>query len=256
MYKIKKQYILSKAVMMITGIILFGFMGISYAAWSDDLEISSAISIGKIEPKFSGNYIRSLSTEKGSINFDGTRTQADLGELVLYEGEEISLSLHINNEGTMPIKSEGVTINQSGVSIQIQGHVIEPEDSVDITLSITALEPGEYDFNTNQIKILYKQNTPDESWEKELYVKGKIVVDELLLEESLKLEEVEGLENGLELEETFPETVGVEPEVEESLSQVNDTNLEVEETGLKGENGLGVKDIQSDPEKISQGVME
>lgn len=244
MYKIKKQYMLSKAVVIITGIILLSFMGISYAAWSEELEISNAVGIGKIDPKFSGSY-SFLSMEKGSMNFDGTRTQGDLGELMLCEGEEISLSLHINNEGTMPIKSEGVSINQNGISIQIQGHEIEPEDSADVILSIKALGLGEYDLNTNQIKILYKQNIPDESWEKELYIKGKIIVEEFL-----ELEEVEELETGLEAEETLPETVGEEPEVEESLPQVNDTNLEVEETGSE------VNEILSDTEQIPEGVLE
>lgn len=218
--------------MAVTGILLLNFMGISYAYWSEDLVINSSASMGKLDPKFG------IGTE---LSVDNSRTQADFGELILYEGEEVekSFNIQVNNEGTVPVKSGGVTIDQDGIYIQIPEHEIEPDMSANITLSIKATEginAGDYIFDASQIKILYKQGVSNEGWEKELYISGKVVVKESELEE-LELEELgtvlgaeevlpETKESGAE--ETLPEPLGEVPELEQKLTEEDNTNLEGE----------------------------
>lgn len=232
MYKRRKYYVLGKAVMVVTGILLLNFMGISYAYWSEDLVINSSASMGKLDPKFG------IGTE---LSVDNSRTQADFGELILYEDEEVekSFNIQVNNEGTVPVKSDGVTIDQGGISIQIPEHEIEPERSANITLSIKATEginAGDYIFDASQIKILYKQGVSNEGWEKELYISGKVVVKEPELEE-LELEELgtvlgaeevlpETKESGAG--ETLPEALGEVPELEQKFTEEDNTTSEGE----------------------------
>lgn len=262
MYKRRKNYVLSKTVMVVTGVFLLNFMGISYAYWSEDLEINSSASIGKMDPRFG------TDTE---LSVDNSRTQADFGEFILYEDEEVEKSfiIQVNNEGTVPVKSNGVTIDQGGVSIQIPEHEIEPESSANITLLIKTtkgINAGEYIFDTSQIKILYKQGISNEGWEKDLYISGKVVVKEPKLEE-LELEElgtvlgaeevlpetkVVGAEEDLpetkvaEAEEILPEALEEVPELEQKSTGEDNTNLEVEESEIKKETEPKAEEIQSE----------
>lgn len=133
MVKRKKRGIGGKQLIIISSIIALNAMGVSYAYWTDRLQIITTLTTGNIHPEFikdSPNikYIEketnsgeqcsvTLNKLKATISKD-RRTMNITG--TIEEGYNAIITYGIFNDGTIPVKYQDIDqINISGTNIDV-----------------------------------------------------------------------------------------------------------------------------------------
>jgi predicted ribosomally synthesized peptide with SipW-like signal peptide len=158
----RKKKPVGRSIIILAAIVMINFAGVSYASLNDKLQITNSITAGSIKPYFkvdignSGNYIEANSNEnKNSLVGTVCGNEMNVGgELLL--GASKSISYHVANEGTVPMKFQGMESTMDGGGLQFNVNTQnnsfnEVEDGV---LNIKGVEPGVYNF---KIELLYKQ---------------------------------------------------------------------------------------------------
>lgn len=157
-------------------VIGLGFVGVSYAAWTDSLKINTLLTTGMVKVAFSDPVIQNDQTS-------GLKAEID-GDTLLIEGEvaantDILVKYTIDNNSTIPVRYEedGEDI-PDGLALQQGDTILEPGESErSNTLSIYLPEPGDYEIEHN-LTFAQSNTQSGSGWEDTLKISIKIQVVE------------------------------------------------------------------------------
>jgi len=131
----------NKYVLCISAVIMLNIMGITYAGWSDGLNISGLIFCGNLIPHFNGIYIIDQLSENDRISVRFEDVDMDGFDDVMYvvgeieEGSSPVLNFKIRNAGTMPMKYKNTLEN----TFQIFSDNIVPQQETEGQINVINL---------------------------------------------------------------------------------------------------------------------
>lgn len=145
----------SKYIICIWAIIMLNIMGISYAQWSDGINISGFISSGNLTPIYNGSYTIKQASENDTIYVRFEDVDNDGYSDIMYvngeieEGSSPMLDFNIENAGTMPMKYQEKYSDTKEKIYRISTGVIEPQQEITDQINIVDL------LNQNQEEQIY-----------------------------------------------------------------------------------------------------
>ncbi|MCM8711387.1 hypothetical protein M2651_10180 [Clostridium sp. SYSU_GA19001] len=189
----KRKNGFSKGIVLISLIVILSFIGICYAYWKEDINVSASINTGNMDVYFLstaddltyGSNV-SISYEKDSNVSNSSNNNVMNVNLVMKKGGEIKVKYTTRNGGTVPIIPKlyqiSVTPNSGGVGIVFSPgyYMFKPGANGWGTMTIRVYNSaslGKYNFN---IVLPHKQyiNSKDGKWQKNVVVKGIVEVVE------------------------------------------------------------------------------
>lgn len=161
--------------MLVATIVMIQFMGVSYGAWTDEVNINTSISMGSIDTYFSEAKISNKVNKESKkntlkINKEGNTLYI---EGTVEPGYKGTIDYEISNKGTIPVESkDGKTIKPDDKEV-LPGRIkIEPK------LNKNQNENSyTYEVNEELIFKLPNSNKDNKSWQDKLVIKGKIKVE-------------------------------------------------------------------------------
>lgn len=147
----RKRKQVGKKLIIISSIVLLNMMGVSYAYWTDQLQIVTTLSTGGINPVFSEGNIKIVRADgdendsKSTLSNLNLELKDDNHTIVIKgdieEGYKAIIDYGINNNGTIPIKynqnpnnsvQQEELIVQDGLKILLnqQPGIIEPKEKL------------------------------------------------------------------------------------------------------------------------------
>lgn len=169
----KKKFLGGKYLIIISSIIILNTLGVSYAYWTDQLQIKTTMTTGRIKPIFNkenywinivqdgseeGNWpswddnkkgINESKLSKLDINFD-EKSQTMNIEGTLEEGYNAFIHYSVVNHGTLPIRYiENLNLKKENKKSQLEGLRMQDGLKVQVNQQSGILDPQDKLYNDN-----------------------------------------------------------------------------------------------------------
>ena len=186
MRKKRKKQTVGKIIIISSSIIMLNLLGVSYAYWNDDLNMTVSVSTGYIKPYFIGDEIKIVGDYKGEIDVNAKDKEKlkivddeSLGEITaslkkgntleikgwIYPNFNKNIFVKVGNRGTVPIVFKDIEeddddeIIKSIRNIGSDRNLIGKDDEAEIKIHIKAgnekkIEYGDRSFT---YKLQYEQ---------------------------------------------------------------------------------------------------
>ncbi len=164
MRKKRKRQSGGKLIILVVAMIMVNLLGVSYAYWSDNLNMDVSMSTGYIEPYFISDDIAISDDSEGEIT--ASIIDNDTIEITgwCYPGFQKNISLKLGNSGTIPVIYKGVDgieeDEQIMEDIQYEGsrnRLIGAEDEEEINIQIHTKKQAQYKDHTFYYQVQFEQ---------------------------------------------------------------------------------------------------
>ena len=121
-------------IILASSIIMVNLLGVSYAYWNDNINITASISTGYIQPRFIGDEYNMVGNSKASRSREEVEDES-IGEITArfindntleisgwcYPNYNENISVRVGNDGTIPITYKGMEADdEDGIVKKIQ----------------------------------------------------------------------------------------------------------------------------------------